>query len=68
MKGLDIRQTVPSKSELELILNIQNDLYGFFIHSRPMTHYLNPFQNFKNIEIISNTDKSMMDTIEMNSL
>lgn len=68
MKGLDIRQTVPSKKELEMILDMKTDLYGFFIHTRPMIHYINPFKNFKNISIINNQDNNMMSTIQMNSL
>ena len=68
MKGLDIRQTVPSKKELEMILDMKTDLYGFFIHTRPMIHYINPFKNFKNINIINTQDSNMMATIQMNSM
>ena len=68
MKGLDIRQTVPGKKELEMMLDMKNDLYGFFIHTRPMIHYINPFQNFKNIGIVNTQDSNMMMTIQMNSV
>ena len=68
MKGIDIRQTVPDKKDLRLVLDLKNDLYGFFIHTRPALHYLNGFKNLKNIDIINDNDKERMEAIQLNSI
>ncbi|MEM3859629.1 MAG: hypothetical protein QW478_09545, partial [Candidatus Micrarchaeaceae archaeon] len=66
--GFDARQIIPTKENIQLLFDTKHDISGFFIHTRPLIHFLNPFYNFKNIEIINDEDKEMIENIYRNSI
>ena len=66
--GIDIRQLIPDQTNFKLMLDMKNDISGFFIHTKPASHFLNPFYYFKNTIIINSEDKTMLDNISKGSI